>query len=452
MIHKRNLIVCAALFAALAVLSCGGCGKSDGDQQPVTLVFSTITFTQALFHGDPYIIRDFTKQTGIAVKLLPYGTADMGARRQQDVTWLKQHASTPDVYESDIVDIGTLQEYLLDLRPYLTADDRSNIPAIMRNFTFNGRIVALPVHTDVGLLFYRTDLLKKYGYSHPPKTWDELEKMAAKIQAGERALGDKSFWGYVWEGSPLNEGLTYTALEWQASNGGGQIIEPDGTISVNNPWTIEALRRARKWVGTISPPAVTAYQMDDLSNAWLSGHAAFVRNWPYYYSVGESPDSVARGKFAVAPLPAGRMGPAGTLGGWQLSISKYSAHPKEAAELIEYLSDSAAQLKLGREFSWMPTRLGLYDDPELLRSSPYFSWLKNEFPRLAVARPSSVAGEKYLAVSAAYKAAVHNVLTGQDDAADAMAKLEKQLVKITGFPVRRPVEPLPFASESLPAH
>ncbi|HWG59637.1 MAG TPA: ABC transporter substrate-binding protein [Candidatus Acidoferrales bacterium] len=445
--HKRKLIFSKGLIAALvAIVCCAGCGKSATDQQSVTLVFSTLTFTQALFHGDPYIIREFTRDTGIHVKLLPYGTSDMGARRQQDLAWLKQHASTPDVYEADIVDIGSLADKVLDLSPYMDADDRQNIPAIMRNFTFHGRVVALPVHTDVGLLFYRTDLLKKYGYAHPPKTWDELEKMAARIQASERAAGDKAFWGFVWEGSPQNEGLTYTALEWQASNGGGQIIEPDGTISVNNPWTIEALRRARKWVGTISPPAVTAYQMDDLSNAWLSGHAAFMRNWPYYYSIGEGPDSLARGKIAVAPLPAGRMGPAGTLGGWQLLVSKYSNHPKEAVELVKYLTSSRAQVRLAREFSWMPTRLPLYDDPQLLKSAPYFAWLKDEFPRLAVARPSSVTGDKYLAVSAAYKKAVHQVLAGQEDAADAMAKLEKQLAQITGLPIRRPVSPLPFTA------
>jgi trehalose/maltose transport system substrate-binding protein len=432
------------LLTLILAICSSGCRKSEHRNNPVTILFSSLTFTETLYHGGPDILSEFTRQTGIQVKMLSYTGDEMEARRLQHLAWLKQHASTPDVYEADVIDVGTLAEHMIDLNPYLGEDDRQHIPTILRNFTFDGRLVALPVRTDVGLLFYRTDLLKKYGYTRPPRTWDELETMAAKIQAGERAAGNRSFWGFVWEGSPISEGLTYTALEWQASSGGGQIIEPDGTISVNNPWAIGALRRARRWVGTISPPAVTAYQVEDISNVWKAGRAAFMRSWPYHYSLGQAADSLSRGRFALAPLPSGGVRPVGTLGGWQLLVSKYSAHPKEAVALARYLTSSQMQLVLARQFSYPPTRLALYSDHEVLHVSPYFSWLKDELPRLALARPSSVAGANYLAVSQAYKQAVHSVLTGEADAGTAMAKLEKELVAITGFPVRRPSQPSKF--------
>lgn len=442
---KNSLRKC--LFLLFAGMAFGpGCRKLDNRQRPVTIVLSSMTFSAALSPAHTAILADLTRDTGIAVRVLPYGPDDMGARRQQHLTWLAEHASTPDVYESDIIDIGTLAEHMLDLTPYLGEDDRQHIGAITRNFVFDGRLVALPVMTDIGLLFYRTDLLKKYGYAHPPQTWDELETMAGKIQAGERAAGNREFWGFVWEGSAANEGLTYTALEWQASSGGGQIIEPDGTISVNNLRVVAALRRARKWVGTISPPAVTAYQMEDIANAWRAGRAAFMRNWPYYYSVGQSADSLSRGKFDATSLPSGGMGPAGALGGWQLSVSTYSAHPKEAITVARYLTSTQAQRRMGLEFSNMPTRIALYADPEMLRENPYFSWLKDVFPRVVVARPSSVAGANYLKVSEAYKQAVHSVLTGETDAGQAMAALERTLAAITGLPVRHPTQPLAFSA------
>ena len=60
---------------------------------------------------------------------------------------------------------------------------------------------------NIGVLLYRVDLLQQYGYRAPPKTWEELENMAERIQAGERAKGNKEFWGFVWQGAFLSSDL-----------------------------------------------------------------------------------------------------------------------------------------------------------------------------------------------------------------------------------------------------
>ncbi len=436
------------LSSGLALVSCSKSERWLGRQrvEPVTITFSCLNDWHSPAKVGPEVIAEFTKQTGAVVKTLPYGE-ELAQRRAQHLDWLESHASTPDVYQTDIIELPGVAEHMIDLAPYLGEDAKSQMAVVLKNFVFDGRLVAVPNNTDVGLLFYRTDLLRKYGYSAPPQTWDELAKMASVIQAGERAAGNKNFWGFAWEGDAW-EGLTYTALEWQSSSGGGHIIEPDGTISVNNPQTIAALKRARSWVGTISPPGVTAYRMEDVLNIWQAGRAAFIRAWPFVYLVSNGPESSIKGKFDVTYLPSGGAGHTGTLGGWQFSVSKYSAHPREAAEFVKFLTSRQSQLRFTRELGWTPSRPDLYDDPDVLLANPYFRWLKDSFPRIAVARPAGVTRKSYTAVSDAYSLAVHSVLTGQQNPADAMAALEKTLTQLAGGGSWKPAETRMNSSES----
>ena len=123
-----------------------------------------------------------------------------------------------------------------------------------------------------------------------PTTWEELAATAKMIMDKERAAGNEDMWGFVFQGNAY-EGLTCNALEWVKSNGGGQIVEPDGTISINNPKAAAAIDMAKGWVGTISPPGVLAYQEEESRGVWQTGNAVFMRNWPYAYSLGNGDDS-----------------------------------------------------------------------------------------------------------------------------------------------------------------
>src|SRR5258708_1028935 len=300
----------------------------------------------------------------------------------------------------------------------------------------DNKLVAMPEYGNIGLLYYRTDLLRQYGYGAPPRTWDELASMAARIQAGERAKGKSDFWGFVWQGA--GEGLTCNALEWQASDGGGRIIEEDKTISVNNPHAIRAGKRAARWVGSISPPSVVGYKEWDALNASMTGEAAFMRNWPTAYA--QAARSPIRNKFDIALLPGGKAGRVGTLGGSGLAVSRFSPHPREAVELVRYLTRRDVQVARSRMLSQPPTLPELYDLPEVLEPNPRFNLLSQAFRTGIVLRPSNVTGKKYEEVTDAYIQAVHSVLTGEKGAAEAAVALEDELVRITGFKKGPPLE------------
>ena len=347
-------------------------------------------------------------------------------------------SSDVDVFQIDVIWPGDLAEHFVDLNQYGAKDvTDQHFAAIVQNNTVDGKLVAIPWFTDAGLLYYRTDLLQKYGFDGPPTTWDELTSMAQTIQDGERSAGNQDFWGYVWQGNAY-EGLTCDALEWVKSFGGGTIVSPDKTITINNQNAIDAIDMAAGWVGTISPSGVTSFGEEDARNMWQAGNAAFMRNWPYAYSLGNADDSAVKGKFDVSPLPAGPNGqPAATLGGWQLAVSKYSKNPQAAADVALFLASPAEQKIRAVKGSLNPTIKSLYQDPDVLEAAPFFGSLYDVFTN-AVARPSTATAPNYNDVSTAFFNAVHDVLTGKENATDAMALLELDLEDITGFPAGQP--------------
>ena len=381
--------------------------------------------------------RYMEQNPGVTVEVLE--TGDLADDRLSFYLQLFE-AQSPDVdvMQIDVIWPGDLAQHFVDLYEYGAGDVvDEHFPAIIENNTVDGKLVGIPWFTDAGLLYYRTDLLEKYGFDGPPETWTELQDMAEMIQAGERAEGNPDFWGYVWQGNAY-EGLTCDALEWVASHDGGTIVSPDGVITINNDNAVAAIEKAAGWVGTISPDGVTNFAEEDARNMFQAGNAAFMRNWPYAYSLGQSEESVIRGKFDVATLPHGPGGePAHTLGGWQLGVSAYSDNPALAADVALYLTSYEEQKIRAIEGSFNPTIAALYEDAEVLEANPFFGRLYEVFTN-ATARPSTVTAPNYAQVSRAFYTAVHSVLTGDEDADVALELLELDLQDITGFPTGEP--------------
>jgi len=364
------------------------------------------------------LLQQFTRETGIDVRDLPVPETTLD---QLDLSrrLLKQADAGPDVLAVDVIWPGVLQPDLVDLRREVADEFPLLEPQLLRSYEVDGKLAAVPYTVQVGVLQYRRDLLREYGYQHPPRTWDELETMAARIQAGERAKGNKDFWGYVWQGAAA-EALTCNAIEWQAAAGGGRIIESNRTISVNNPAAIRSWQRAKHWIGWISPPSVLAYQELDSLNIFDKGGAAFGRIWggasitrTALFRQMHWRNSLAQSITGYTTIPGGLTGGAGTLGGSGLAVSQHSSHRREALEFVRFL----------------------------IRAQIYSNQVEESAVRAKlVIRPASETGSQYEQVARAYIDTVHSVLTGEKPAPEAAAALEKELVRITGFPIGPPLK------------
>ena len=371
-------------------------------------------------------LDEFEQKTGnhVNVVSMPSSTTN---QFEQYRLWLSAQNADIDVYRTDVIWAPQLADHFVDLTDAAKDVVKDHFPAIIESQTVNGKLVALPVFTDAPALYYRKDLLDKYG-AQVPKTWAELTDTAKMIMDKEREAGNAQMWGFVFQGNAY-EGLTCDALEWVMSNGGGLIVEPDGTVSINNPNAAEILNFAKGWIGTIAPDGVLSYQEEESRGVWQTGNAVFMRNWPYAYSLGNSGDSAVKDKFDVTTLPLGPSGErsAATLGGWNLAVSKYSKHQAEAIELVKWMASTEAQKKYeALMLSHLPTIVSLYDDADIKSQQPIIPRWKDVFLN-AVPRPSAPTKAAYNEVSKEFWTAVHNTLAGDGSAEDNLADLADTL-------------------------
>ena len=375
-------------------------------------------------------VEAWSRRTGTDVKVVatPNSSTERFALYQQI---LASHSPDIDIFQIDVVWPGTFAPHLVDLSQYIGSDfTRQFFPTMIHNNTIEGALVAMPWYTDAGVLYYRSDLLEKYGES-PPQTWQQLTATARKIQRLERDAGNSRMQGFVFQAKGY-EGLTCDGLEWIDSFGGGSIVSSEGKVTINNPQSVAALELAASWIGDIAPQGVLNYDEEASRGVFQSGNAVFMRNWPYAWSLGNAADSPIKGKIGVIALPkGGEQGHhSGTLGGWQLAVSRYSQHPELAADLVRYLTSYAEQKRRAIAASYNPTIKALYQDEEVLEAVPFFGTLYESFDN-AVARPSRVTGSQYARVSAEFYYAVHDVLSGKVEAAPALESLHKKLVRLS---------------------
>ena len=173
---------------------------------------------------------------------------------------------------------------------------------------------------------------------------------------------------------------------------------------------------------------MTTYQEGETHTAFIDGAAAFMRNWPYAYSLAAAKGSKVAGKFAVAPLPHGSGGHSvATVGGWQLAVSKYSKHQDAAIEFVRYMTSKAVEKFDTITNSNVPTIPSLANDPQVKKAAPYLSPATANVPRAT--RPSTILGAKYNEGSKDIYQAINRILNGAS-AGSVLPGLQSQLQKL----------------------
>lgn len=411
---ERAVAIGLTSTAAGSLLEACGGGGGGSSSGPTTVVWQTENDTSGTY---PQIVDNYNKTNKDNVHVIWHnGPSDTSGLITLYDNTLRARSATFDVYNIDVVWPAQFasQGWTLDLSSRWPASDRANyLPGPIKSCTYNGQIVAAPMRTDLGILYYRTDIV-----STPPKTFDELTTMA-------KSGLSKTKIGYAWQGAQY-EGLVCDFVEVLAGYG-GSVLDPNNSksVTVNSPEGVQALTEMVSWVGTISPVAITTYKEEDCRQAFQNGDATFMRNWPYAYSLGNASGSKVAGKFDITSIPYGGSGTVGhsCVGGWNMAINAFSKNPDAAWSFMKYILGTDAQKTLAIKGSFTPALSSVYNDPDVQKAQPLFTKLQ---PILQNSLPRPVS-PVYTDLSNLIQVNVHQALTKQVSPSAALSNLQSQL-------------------------
>jgi len=398
----------ASLALVVLLAACGG-GTADG-RPVVTMSGSALGAEGAVLERQ--LARFRRLHPGIDARL--QRTPDDATQRHQlYVQWLNARAGDPDLLQLDVVWTPEFAAagWLLPLDAY-GPDTVRYFPAMLAANRWRDSLYALPWFVDVGLLYWRTDLLPA-----APASIDVLTRTP-----------DGARWGIVWQGARY-EGLVTVFLEYLGAFG-GRIMDEEGRVLVDRPEAVRALETMRAQVARgVAPRDVLTWHEEEARFAFQNGQAAMMRNWPYAYALLEdSTRSKVAGRFAVAPMPAaaGAAGgrPTATLGGSQLAINAHTEHPREAWTLLAFLLAPEQMLERAQVVGQFPTRPALYDDPRLGRALRIPVAQVRAAVASATPRPATPV---YTELSGLLQVQLHRALSGQIEPAAALRAAAREM-------------------------
>jgi multiple sugar transport system substrate-binding protein len=330
-------------------------------------------------------------------------------QHQLYVQWLNAHAAEPDVLQLDVITTPEFAAagWILPLDPFRPATGEF-FPATIDANRWQGSLYALPWFVDVGMLYWRTDLLDA-----APSTFDEVTAAVSRAQREHQIP-----FGFVWSGARY-EGLVTVFLEY-VHGFGGRFLDARGRVAVNSTAGVRALTALRDslYRDRISPSDVLGWQEEQTRFAFQSGRAVAMRNWPYAFPLlSDAASSRVAGRFAVALMPhAPEATPVATLGGQQLAINARSRRRNAAYALVEHLTSAEQMLERARLAGHYPARHALYSGDQLAALGAPPDQMRQIIEH-AVARPVTPV---YAELSELLQVHLHRALTRQQEPAAAL--------------------------------
>ena len=291
---------------------------------------------------------------------------------------------------------------------------------------YNNKMYRIPFRTDMGVLYYRKDLLEQAN-EEPPKTFDDLLRISQKVKQQQPDIE----YGYLWQGRKT-EAIAAMFVEVLEGYGGVWINTENKQVGLDKPEAIAAVEFLASTIDTgVSPQSVTTEDENDTRKKFRLGKAVFMRNWPNVWLDANQSGSNVRGKIAIQPMvsvPGENSG--ASKGGWGFGIAKNTKHKKEAVEVIKFLTSAAAQRQFTLGYGSVPTRRQLFFEPKIVAKYNHYPKLldiiDNKIEDKSVKLVSRPLIPQYTAASCILQKHLHTALTTEKNSTSQEMKKAAQ--------------------------
>jgi len=316
------------------------------------------------------LIKEFSKRTGINVKVEKYTHAEWDAKGDADLYSRTGHFDVLQMHHNRAEDwagnghVRWINDYMKDsklLDPNLDPGDF--LQPLWDDYCLfdGGKRACYPTYNFQMFQWYRKDLInhpgekeafkKKYGYAlRPAKTFKEYRDIAefftrkkGQMLAGKKLEGPIYGVGLVGKREPSLSWEWYQIL----SSWGAAVFDKDGRPTFNTKKVADA---TNYWLSLrpFAPPGVTEAGFIDLFVMMTKGNIVQAFQWiDFAFAIDIPAISKAVGLYTYTSLPTLKEGmPPGGFGEAEpMVISSYSKNPKAAYLFIQWMSSKDTQKK-----------------------------------------------------------------------------------------------------------
>ena len=333
-------------------------------------------------------------------------TNDSGAMKEQLITSMKAGSSDYDVLSMDVCWAGEFAAagYIEPIDQLMKADGLKASAfnaGSMSAAKFNAKTYALPFFPDLGVLFFRKDIVSAEDAAKLVSgdyTYADLQAMAEKYKGQGGTTDGICFQAKLGECLMCN--LTEYTAGWTDIKGG-----------------LEAMKAM---VSSSAVPAdILNYAEGETANSFIKGVSVFSRNWPYQWGEIASNGTISQDQVAVAPLPGGS-----TVGGWLLGINKNSANIEGAWAFIKFLATESQKVQ-ATTGGHLPGYNAMLEDADVLAANVMLTM--EGFQNALATTISRPVSSEYSKCADAIINAAHAYLSGNGELDATVAAIEAAL-------------------------